>query len=81
MLSIIKKLGSAYIMFGIGTVFGAIIASLTAFTIYGPADDVLINSIIENCAPKNTLTDPNYHTSLLDKTSEIEKAVLSYTQP
>lgn len=78
MFKFIKNLGIAYIMFGCGTVFGSIVASLTAAILYGPADSQLLNKVIDHCGPETVLIVPSPQIEQQSETSESEKIALSY---
>ena len=80
MFKFLKKLGTAYIMFGLGTIFGSIVAALTAAVIYGPADSELLDKVLDRCGPKTALIVPHHQPTSLSETSEHERVALSYIQ-
>jgi hypothetical protein len=79
MFKFLKKLGTAYIMFGLGTIFGSTVAALTAAIIYGPADSDLLDKVLDKCGPKTVLIVPDRQPTSLFETSEPERVALSYT--
>jgi hypothetical protein len=79
MFNFLKKYTIAYIAFGLGTIFGSTIGTLTTSAFYGPMDSDKLNAILEKCAPGTAIIVPSGALEEPDSSSD-EKVVLFYIQ-
>jgi hypothetical protein len=79
MFNFLKKYTIAYIAFGLGTIFGSVVGTLTASAFYGPMDSDKLNAILEKCGPGTAIIVPSGALEESDPSSD-EKVVLFYIQ-
>jgi len=79
MFNFLKKYTIAYIAFGLGTIFGSAVGTLTTSAFYGPIDSDKLNIILEKCGPGTAIIVPSGASAEPDLSSG-EKVVLFYIQ-